>query len=227
MNNNNNDNNSRTTTMDPIKKIETLEIKREKLEHALAVPGISEAERIAISNRIVAYTQEITALYGMLPRLTTLPQSPPGASAASQTDSDVVSRASINSGQPWAEQVWMFELANPRLPQAGGGEQYLRKSIEAAIQDWVSTYFARVETSWEPVLPATPASLKVTVRFNDSDAARSHLANIMRLHAPPAQLVSTEVAARVATALRRSIVHLAKNDTIVAWMNGVDSNAAV
>ena len=65
--------------MDTARKIAELEAERAELKKALAVPGISEAERIAIRQQVTATTTEITALYGFLPR----PAAPAAPAAAS------------------------------------------------------------------------------------------------------------------------------------------------
>jgi acylphosphatase len=58
------------TIMDPLKKIEALEAKRDALEKALAQPGISEAERIAIRNQVSAIDGQITAWIARIPAQT-------------------------------------------------------------------------------------------------------------------------------------------------------------
>ncbi|MCA9018411.1 MAG: hypothetical protein KDA77_24025 [Planctomycetaceae bacterium] len=61
--------------MDPVKKIEMLEAKRDALEQQLAAPGIDKDERHDINQRIIAVSNEITAYASKLPQLPPPPDS--------------------------------------------------------------------------------------------------------------------------------------------------------
>ncbi len=53
--------------MDPVKKIEALEAKRDALEAALAAPGIDKDREIAIRNQVTSIGAEITMWVSKLP----------------------------------------------------------------------------------------------------------------------------------------------------------------